>query len=84
MLHRLVSKGRGNGGALGPGIWGRESVAPKPTFWVTRAFPSPLAHTVDGEDPPFDWCPSLRPFPFSLPGLGSLSPGALVRGSLLS
>ena len=71
-LHGPVSKGRGKGGALGPGVWGGEAVAPKPTCWIPRASPSPLAETVDGETL---WCPSLRPFSCSMPGLGSLPPG---------
>ena len=49
--HRLVSKGRRKGDVLGPGVWGGEAVASKPTCWVTMASPSPLAHTVDGEAP---------------------------------
>ena len=68
--HKPVSKGRGKGGTLGPGVWGGGAVAPKPTCYDQDS-PSPLAHTVDGEEP---WCPSLRPYPCSLPGLGSLSP----------
>ena len=55
-------------------------MAPKPTCYDQDS-PSPLAHTADGEDPR---CPSLRPFPCSLPGLGSLSPGAVARGAHLS
>ena len=50
-------------------------------LWMVTASPNPLAHTVDGEAPQ---CPSLRPFPCSLSGLGFLSPGAAARGSLLS
>ena len=69
---------------MGPGIWGGGAVAPKPICCMTRASPSPLAQTVDGEHPPFARCPSLRPFPCFLPGMGSLSPGAAARGSLLS
>ena len=78
--HKPVSKGRGKGGALGPEVWGEGPVAPKPTCYDQDS-PSPLAHIVDGEAP---WRPSLRPYPCSLPGLGSLSPEAVARGSLLS
>ena len=58
------------------GFWGlgRGICGPQAHSCVVRASPSPLAHKVDGEDPR---CPSLRPFPCSQPGLGSLSPGGL-------
>ena len=71
-LHGPVSKGRGEGGALGSGVCRGGAVALKPTYWIPRASPGPLAETVDGEAL---WCPSLRPFSCSLlPGLGSLPP----------
>ena len=68
------------GRCLGSSGWGGGAVAPKPTCYDQDS-PSPIAHTVDGEAPR---CPSLRPYPCSLPGLGSLSPKAVARGSLLS
>lgn len=34
---------QGKGGAWGPGLWGGGAVAPKPTCWVARPSPSPLA-----------------------------------------
>ena len=58
---------------LGSRGLGGGAVTLKPTCWIPRASPSPLAETVDGEAL---WCPSLRPFSCSLmPGLGSLLPG---------
>ena len=79
-LHGPVSKGRGEGGALGPEVCGGGAVALKPTCWIPRASPSPLAETVNGEAL---WCPILRPFSCSLPGLGSLFPGTAALPLLL-
>ena len=44
--------------------WERGAVSPKPTYLASRASPSPLAHTVDGEAALFDAKasgPSLAP-----------------------
>ena len=80
-LRGPVSIGRGEGGALGPGVWGGGAVALKPTCWIPRACPSPLAETVDGEAL---WRPSLRSFSCSLlPGLGSLPPRTVTLPLLL-
>ena len=57
------------GRCLGSRGLGRGSYGPEAHVLVPRASPSPLAETVDGEAL---WCPSLRPFSCSLPGLGSL------------
>ena len=77
-LHGPVSKGRREGGALDPEVWGGGAVALKPTCWIPRASPSPLAETVEAL-----WYPSLRPFSCSLPGLGSLFPRTVALPLLL-
>ena len=68
------------GRCLGSRGLGRGSCGPELTCWTPRASPSPLAETVNGEAL---WCPSLRPFSCSLPGLGSLFPGTAALPLLL-
>ena len=54
---------------MGPGVWGGGAVASKP-ICCDQDFPSPFAHTDDGEDPRF---------PCSLPGRAPCLLGQLLE-----
>ena len=84
MLAQACLQRQKEGRCLGSRNLGRGSCGPQAHLLHDQGLPSPLAQTVDGEHPPFARCPSLRLFPCFLPGMGSLSPGAVARGSLLS